>query len=122
MNIKEFATTYCSDIVEKAKRSSDILSLSGFSYDEIIVEEDGTLVKVVNSLNHQIPISDILGMDRDSFAKVWPYPDCLEVYDAYVGSLIILEGEAALYEIRNDLAKEQEKLKLYDAIPEEFRC
>ena len=72
MNIKEFASQYCSDIMAEAKRRSVMFDLSGFSYDEIIKEDDGTEVRVVNTANYQIPIIDILGMDRAEFSKVWP--------------------------------------------------
>mgnify|MGYP003165579939 CR=1 FL=1 len=98
MNIKEFASQYCSDIMAEAKRRSEMFDLSGFSYDEIIKEDDGTEVRVVNTANYQIPIIDILGMD-----------------------LIIVEGEDALTAVRNMLSREQEKIAMYDNIPEAFR-
>ena len=71
MNIKEFVSQYCSDIMAEAKRRSEMFDLSGFSYDEIIKEDDGAEVRVVNTANYQIPIIDILGMDRAEFSKVW---------------------------------------------------
>ena len=42
MKILEFAKTYCADIIEAAKRAADLLDYEGFSYDEIIREDDGT--------------------------------------------------------------------------------
>lgn len=121
VNIKEFASRYCSDIMEEAEKRSEMFDLSGFSYDEVIKDEDGTEVKVVNTANYQIPIIDILSMNREEFAKVWPYTECLEAYDAYVSTLIIVEGEEALTAVRNMLSREQEKIAMYDSIPEEFR-
>ena len=102
MNIKEFASQYCSDIMAEAKRRSEMFDLSGFSYDEIIKE-------------------DILGMDRAEFSKVWPYTECVDAYDTYVNNLIIVEGEDALTAVRNMLSREQEKIAMYDNIPEAFR-
>ena len=83
MNIRDFATQYCSDIVTDAEKRSKMFDLSGFSYDEVITEEDGTEVRVVNTANYQIPITDILGLDRAEFARVWTYTECLEAYDTY---------------------------------------
>ena len=121
MNIKEFASQYCSDIMAEAKRRSEMFDLSGFSYDEIIKEDDGTEVRVVNTPNYQIPIIHILGMDRAGVFKVWPYTECVDAYDTYVNNLIIVEGEDALTAVRNMLSREQEKIAMYDNIPEAFR-
>lgn len=121
MKIKEFASRYCSDIMAEAEKRSEMFDLSGFSYDEVIKEDDGTEVKVVNTANYQIPIIDILSMNREEFSRVWPYTECLEAYDAYVSTLIIVEGEEALTAVRNMLSREQEKIAMYDNIPEEFR-
>lgn len=121
MNIREFAVTFCQDLVAEAKKRSDMFDLSGFSYDEIIQEEDGTEVCVINTTNYQIPITDILGMDRVEFSRIWPYPECLDAYDLYVSNLIIVEGEEALTMVRNMLSREQEKIEMYDSIPEAFK-
>lgn len=121
MNIKEFAAAYCQDLLEEAAKRSDLFDLSGFSYDEIITEEDGTKVKVVNTDNYQIPITDILSLDRVGFSKIWPYPDCMEAYDRYMSNIIVLEGEEVIFQIRRALNREQEKIATYDSIPLEYR-
>lgn len=121
MNIREFASKYCADIIADSKKRSEMFELSGFSYDEIITEDDGTEVRVVNTPNYQIPITDILGMDRAEFARIWPYTECTMAYDTYVSNLIIVEGEEALTAVRNMLSHEQEKIARYDNIPEAFR-
>lgn len=38
-----------------------------------------------------------------------------------MSTLIIVEGEEALTAVRNMLSREQEKIAMYDSIPEEFR-
>lgn len=95
-----------------------MFDLSGFSYDEIITEEDGTKVPVINTVNYQIPLMDILGLSRSEFAKPWPYQECLEAYDTYVSNLSILEGEDALAAIRKQVTLEQERIKFFDKEPE----
>lgn len=120
MNIKEFAATYCQDIITAAQKSTELFDLDGFSYDEIIVEDDGTKVRVVNTDNYQIPITDILSMDRETFARVWPSPDCLDAYDSYVKNLEILEGAEALEATRNMLRREQDRIQTFAFIPEVY--
>lgn len=116
--IREFAATYCDDIIQASKMRSSMFDLSGFSYDEIITEEDGTKVPVINTVNYQIPLMDILGLSRSEFAKPWPYQECLEAYDTYVSNLSILEGEDALAAIRKQVTLEQERIKFFDKEPE----
>lgn len=116
MNICEFAETYCKDILAEAQRRSSVFDLSGFSYDEVITEEDGTQVCVINTPNYQIPLVDILSLGRPDFAAIWPYQECLEAFDAYVKTLIITEGEEALTQIRDALRSEMDKISRYSEI------
>lgn len=121
MNIREFSSKYCQDIIKVAKRRCELFDSSGFSFDEIIKDEDGREVRVINTTNYQIPLEDILGLDRSEFSLIWPYSECLEAYDTYVSNLIIIEGEEALNIIRNALSREMDKISRYDNIPEAFR-
>lgn len=121
MRIKEFAATYCRDILEEADKRESLLDLTAFSYDEIITEDDGTLVPIINADLYQIPIADILGMDRVEFSRVWPYSVCMSAYDNYVSTLTILEGIDALNAVRNELRSQMDRISAYDLIPEEFR-
>lgn len=82
-----------------------------FPYDEIITDESDTPFKVVYSETRRIPIWDILQMERQEFAKVYPAPSDLETYDNYCNSVILLEGEEALSEIRNTIRRELESIK-----------
>lgn len=113
MNIKEFAVLYCQDIIERAGKSKDVFGLEGFSYDEIIEDDSGKKVKVINTANFQIPLVDILGMRRSEFENIWPETECLQAYDDYVSTIIILEGKEALDEIRNAIAREQDRLSRF---------
>lgn len=121
MTIRDFALQYCQDIIEESKRRAAMFDFSEFSHDEVIVEEDGTRVPVVNTERYQIPVADILGMDREEFSRCWPYPECLDAYDLYVSNLIILEGTEALTHIRNKLRTACDRIAAYDNIPEVFR-
>ena len=120
MKILEFAKTYCADIIEAAKRAADLLDYEGFSYDEIIREDDGTYVKVINTENYVIPLEDVLGLSRDEFQRIWPHQECVDAYDTYVSNLVILEGEEVLTHVRNQLRLEQERIEAFSAVPEVF--
>ena len=120
MKILEFAKTYCADIIEASKKAADLLDYEGFSYDDIIREDDGTYVKVVTTDNYVIPLEDILSMPCDEFQKVWPHQECVEAYDLYLSNLVIIEGEEVLNHVRTQLRREQERIEALPAIPEEF--
>lgn len=120
MKIQEFAVKYCPDLLDRAKREATLFDLSDFQYDEEIVEEDGTRVKVLDTPSFQIPLSDVLGMTREEFATVWPQEECLDLYDRYISTLTITEGPEVLQEVQQAIRREQEKLSLYSQIPMEF--
>lgn len=120
MTIQDFAQKYCVDILQKASQAQELLDLDGFSYDEVITTDEGYQVKVINTPSYQIPLQDILGLDRDQFAKIWNEPEALEAYDNYVATLIIIDGEDVLNEVRNTISRNAEALKQWHDLPTEF--
>lgn len=121
MKIREFATTYCADILAAAEKRSTLFEISQYPYDEIVTEDDGTPVPVVYTQSHvPIPVADILGMVREEFVRVWSQ-ECVAEYDNYLSNFIILEGEEVLSSIRNAIRAEQDRIAAYDDIPEVFR-
>ena len=50
-----------------------------------------------------IPINDILSMSKSDFARVYPDFECRDLYDKYIESLIMLEGDDAQNHIRSVL-------------------
>lgn len=120
MKILEFARTYCADVIEASRKMADLLDYENFSYDDIIREDDGTYVKVITTDNYVIPLTDILGLARDEFQKVWPQQECVTAYDLYVNNLTIIEGEEVLNHVRTELKREQERVDAFKPIPEVF--
>lgn len=121
MNIKEFALLHCKDTLRRAEREEEVFDISGFSFDAIIQDEDGAKIPVLYTLSHQVPLMDVLSMGRADFEKIWPQKECLDMYDTYVSTLTILEGEDALFAIRNRLRAEQLRIAEYDALIPEYQ-
>lgn len=119
MRMADFVKQYCADITDKyAKLGSALTELDGFPYDAIVYDIDGSPVKVVYASGYEIPISDILSLDRSEFEKAYPYHECLKVYDNYMEAVIVLEGPEALAAIRNKILSEQKRVDYYSSLPE----
>lgn len=112
MLIHEFIVEYCQDIVETYTAThSKLLDSFDLPYDDEIEDDSGELMKVVYCGEKAIPINDILSMSKSDFARVYPDFECRDLYDKYIESLIMLEGEDALNHIRNVLDQERQRIK-----------
>lgn len=97
MLIHEFIVEYCQDIVETYTAThSKLLDSFDLPYDDEIEDDSGELMKVVYCGEKAIPINDILSMSKSDFARVYPDFECRDLYDKYIESLVMLEGEDAL--------------------------
>lgn len=112
MLIHEFIVEYCQDIVETYTAThSKLLDSFDLPYDDEIEDDSGELMKVVYCGEKAIPINDILSMSKSDFARVYPDFECRDLYDKYIESLIMLEGEDALNHIRSVLEQERQRIK-----------
>lgn len=112
MLIHEFIVEYCQDIVETYTAThSKLLDSFDLPYDDEIEDDSGELIKVVYCGEKAIPINDILSMSKSDFARVYPDFECRDLYDKYIESLIMLEGEDALNHIRSVLDQERQRIK-----------
>lgn len=112
MLIQEFIVEYCQDIVETYTAThSKLLDSFDLPYDDEIEDDSGELMKVVYCGEKAIPINDILSMSKSDFARVYPDFECRDLYDKYIESLIMLEGEDALNHIRSVLDQERQRIK-----------
>ena len=110
MKIDEFARTKCQDLYERLAKQQELDMFATYPCDEVIYDDLGSPVKVVNTRSHQIPIADILGMPRDEFATVYADEEALDAYDKYMSMFIYMEGAEAVHYIRNAMAAEMKKL------------
>jgi hypothetical protein len=112
MLIYEFIVEYCQDIVETYTAThSKLLDSFDLPYDDEIEDDSGELMKVVYCGEKAIPINDILSMSKSDFARVYPDFECRDLYDKYIESLVMLEGEDALNHIRSVLDQERQRIK-----------
>lgn len=112
MLIHEFIVEYCQDIVETYTATySKLLDTFDLPYDDEIEDDSGELMKVVYCGEKAIPINDILSMSKSDFARVYPDFECRDLYDKYIESLVMLEGEDALNHIRSVLDQERQRIK-----------
>jgi hypothetical protein len=112
MLIHEFIVEYCQDIVETYTAThSKLLDSFDLPYDDEIEDDSGELMKVVYCGEKAIPVNDILSMSKSDFARVYPDFECRDLYDKYIESLVMLEGEDALNHIRSVLDQERLRIK-----------
>lgn len=112
MLIHEFIVEYCQDIVETYTATHfKLLDSFDLPYDDEIEDDSGELMKVVYCGEKAIPINDILSMSKSDFARVYPDFECRDLYDKYIESLVMLEGEDALNHIRSVLDQERQRIK-----------
>lgn len=113
MNIKEFITLFCQDIVEEAKlRKREIPDIT-FTYDYTVPSEEGGEIKVINAGGYEIDINDILTLSEGDFTKAYPGEAALEAYKNYLSNFIILEGEEVLKLVRNNILKANQRIAKY---------
>lgn len=113
MRIREFIDKYCMDIVSESKQRESLLDSEDFTYDAIIQDADGTDVKIIYAGDEEIPIAEILSLDKKDFVKLYPSFQAQEAYDNYIDSIIVLEGEEALAHIRNEMIRERARIESY---------
>ena len=112
MKIFEFIDKYCSDLVKESEVKKDMVDLSEFMHDDIIEDiETGAMIPVVYVDSLPIPVMDFIVMDLKDFLYPHNTPTAEETYKAYMENLNILEGEEALYEIREQILAERKRIQ-----------
>lgn len=123
ININEFIEKHCQDIVKDSK-VIDSLRDEDFSFDLIKDDpETGKPIKyVVDSTGIEIPIFDILEMERLDFQNYYKTKEAMELYDQYLYNFNIDYGEDVLLSLRNSLVKQNERIKKFKKISEGLDC
>lgn len=101
MKIQEFADKYYPEVTKEVKNINSLFTTDGFPYDEVIVDDEGVKIPVLNTSAYQIPLTDVFGLNRDEFIKIYQNEECVEVYDRYLSAYTILEGFDTLTYIQN---------------------
>ncbi|MCM1440599.1 MAG: hypothetical protein NC131_15590 [Roseburia sp.] len=114
MRIREFVDTYCADLKSLFENTASILDEEyDLPFEDEIEDDAGNTMKVVYAGTTPIPILDIITSDRSDFVKLYPTFEARELYDSYIGALTLLEGEEAVYHIRNAMRMEQERISIF---------
>lgn len=113
MKIAEFVDKYCADIKALYKERSRLLDNYDLPFDDEIEDDAGQRLQVVYAGDIAIPVADIITSTREDFARLYPSFECRELYDRYVNSLIMLEGEEALNHIRGSMKREQDRVRAF---------
>ena len=110
MLIFEFISKYCTDLVQEHNTKKELLDLSEFPHDDVITDIEGNQVPIVQVEGENIPVMDFLSMFKEDFMHIWKTPSAEKAYDNYIAALEILEGEDAVFRIRNAILAERERL------------
>lgn len=114
MRIREFVDKFCADLKSLYENTASILDEEyDLPFDDEIEDDSGNSMKVVYAGTLAIPILDIITSDRSDFVKMYPTFEARELYDNYIGALTLLEGEEAVYHIRNAMRLEQERISVF---------
>lgn len=103
MYIQEFIVKHCRDMLSKAGKKSYLDDYAGLEYDYTITDSDGRVVPVVMIDNLEVPIADIIAMDKDDFLKYYSSPNSEKYYLRYLRTINLIEGEEAMSIIRNKM-------------------
>ena len=102
---------YCQDLIEEYKQKKELIDFSEFIHDEIITDPAGNKVPIIYIDGLQVPIADIITMDKETFVKVYTTPNAAEMYDNYMRTLIVLEGEEVLNGVLASIRREHDRLQ-----------
>lgn len=111
MYIHGFIEKYCKDLIADFKQKSALIDFSDCQYDDIIEDESGAKTPVVYIDGNPVPVQDFFALDRKDFIAAYNTPSAGEIYDQYLDSYIILEGEDALNAIQNAIKAENARLE-----------
>lgn len=111
MYIQEFIGKYCRDLLQTNKMERSMYDIGDeLEYDHIVYDIDNKPIRVIQIDNLEVPVMDIILMDKESFLHCYKAPHAEVIYDNYLQSLSFLHGEEALAYLRNKIKEETDKL------------
>ena len=119
MNIIEFITAYCQDMITSFRDHSKLVEWTILPHTDVIEDDEGKRIPVVFIDGEAVHVRDFIEMERDEFVDVHHTPSAGEIYDNYIEGLEILEGPEVVMRFRNaakmEAQKLQEQAQLYDS-------
>lgn len=115
MRLKDFIQQECADIINKATALSMDAIPEMFSYDELIDNGFGEMVKVIyDDNNNPIQISDIIGLTIEDFQQTYQFESALSAFHKYMSAYNIIEGEALYRQLQHQIENFRDKMIKYE--------
>lgn len=116
MKIYEFIDKYCQDILRDVRETGDLYGLDDLPNEGYKTTANGRKIPIVYIDGFQVPISDILTLDKEDFMKAYgSLPSALEVYNHYIEVVQLTEGEEVIAYIRNQVRANIQKIETESA-------
>jgi hypothetical protein len=115
MRLKDFIQSECKDIIEKASALSMDAIPDMFSYDDVIDNGLGEMVKVIyDDENNPIQISDIIGLTIDDFQKTYQFDSALSAFHKYMSAYNIIDGEALYRQLQHQIENHRNEMLAFE--------
>lgn len=120
MKMPEFIQTYCKDLLANHVNNSKLVEWNTLPHSDVIEDEDGKPTAVVYIDSEPVPVKDFFEYNKTDFTSIHNTPSAGEMYDNYLSSFEILEGDGAVdyyrKRVKQDAERIQQNLELYDLI------
>lgn len=111
MNIYGFIGEYCQDLIQAHDNAKNLIELADYPHDEIITDSTGKSVPVVYIDGTGVPVSDFFTYQKEDFVDMYKkLPSAGIMYDNYLDSFVVIEGEEVLNHIRNQVKRDAARL------------
>lgn len=115
MRLKDFIRQKCADIINKASALSMDAIPEMFSYDDLIDNGFGEMVKVIyDDNNNPIQISDIIGLTIEDFQQTYQFDSALSAFHKYMSAYNIIEGEALYRQLQRQIEDYRDEMVKFE--------
>lgn len=117
--MNEFVKKYCPEFIMTSDVKKNLADLFDLPYEDVIEDDTGEEVAVVyTDSGKPIPVMDIVTTIREDFQKMHPDFEERELYDKYMESIVILEGEDLVSRIRKSIAASKKEVDSFSLASE----
>jgi hypothetical protein len=115
LRLRDFIQQECADIVNKATALSMDAMPEMFSYDDLVDNGLGEMVKVIyDGDNNPIQISDIIGLTIEDFQETYKFDSALAAFHKYMSAYKIIEGEALYRQIQHQIENFRDEMLAFE--------
>lgn len=115
MRLKDFIQQECADIINKATALSMDAIPEMFSYDDLIDNGLGEMVKVIyDDNNNPIQISDIIGLTIEDFQETYRFESAISAFRKYMSAYNVIEGEALYRQLQYQIENFRNKMMQFE--------